>query len=302
MAPLHEPRALPAGGLALLADVADAQLEAALAEDASPAAWLLRVCAVPDEVELGWLALPDGHHPVEELIGFRAPDDWCAIGTAATGTARHLDAPAATVRVRTVHLVGRDGGWASRWAPLDLGADAGGADAGVADEPGRPVGRIDDACRRALGLPTPPPPGGTGLLWALRWLDDVIDDATTRCRRRRTVGWADVAALHPAVAALCDGGPADGPPTPRALGQMARQLEEWRDWAFLRQACAAGTHAEPEVPAAVAAWLDEGAFARWVLGSYPELDDLRAAVDAILPAAVARSVEAALVAAGVTAR
>ena len=300
MPPPHHPNTLPAGGLAFLADMADAKLEAALAVDDRPAAWLLRVRALAEEVELGWLPLPDGRHPVDELLGLAAPADWEALGVAATGTARHLDSPGASVRVRTVHLVARDGAWASRWAPFDLGADAGCADAGVGDEPGRPVGRIDDACRRALGLPTPEPPAATGLLWALRWLDAVVTDATSRCRRRGSPTWPEVAALHPAVTAL-RGDAGDEPPAPQALGGLARQLEAWRDWAVVRKACATGASTEPEVDAEVAAWLDDGAFARWTLGAYPELDDLRAAAAAILPGRVARAIEATLAAAGVTA-
>ena len=302
MPPLHPvPPLLPVDGLALLAEIAEGRLADDLAT--GPAASLLRVRVLAEEVELGWLALQPDRHPVDELVGTTSPPDWWAIGVAATGTAHHLDSTAPPLRVRTVHLVARDGSWASRWRPLDddgdAGAGAGAAAAGCADEPDRPVGRIDDVCRRALGLPTPAPAGDTAVYWAQRWLDAVLEAASAR--RRPTWGWVDVARRHPAYDALATGAPGTTAPAPAQLARMARRLAAWRDWPVVRRGCAAGTWPQPDVTAEVAGWLDDGAFARWAGGAYPDLDDLRAAVADLLPPRVAVAVETTLLLSGVVA-
>lgn len=293
---------LRAEDLAVLANLAEARL-ADEHDHEHRRPHLVRVRVVDDEVELGWLRLAPDRHPVDELAGAVAPADWCALGVAATGLAHPLDGPAEAVRVRTVHLVGRDGAWASRWCPLDPSDGGGDGCTGPADGSRRPTGRLDDACRRALDLPTSPPPCDTGRLWAVQWLDAVVELAAgaggTPARAGR---WTSIAELHPAVPALRGGGTGGGPPSPVQLGRMAQQLTEWRDWALLRRACAAGVWPTPEVEADVAGWLDEGAFSRWVLGAYPELHDLRALAADLLPAAVARDVETALSVAGVTDR
>jgi hypothetical protein len=59
-------------------------------------------------------------------------------------------------------------------------------------------------------------------------------------------------------------------------------------------ACAAGDWPVDGVPAAVAAWLDDGAFSRWVLGELPRLDQLAAAACEVVPPSVARRVRAVL--------
>lgn len=293
MPPLH-PHLAPAR-LATLAEIADHRFDAA----PGPGHCLLRVCLLDDEVELGSLTLAAGRHPVDAMAGLVAPADWWAVGAAATGTAHRGDR---AVRVRTVHLVGRDGSWASRWSPLDDDPTAGlapGAASGAADAPDRPLGRVDDACRRVLELATDPPPAGTAELWARQWLDAVLEAAATGPRRRSVATWAGAASLHPAVAALSSEAPGDDrAPTPEELARSARRLTRWRDWPVLRRSCAAGTWTAPDVPADVAGWLDDGAFARWVLGAYPELDDLCAGAVALLPATVATGIAATLLASG----
>ena len=278
----HPPTSLPVEGLAVLAEVADARL------DREGVTSLVRVRLAADDVELGWRPL-DGEHPVDVLTCFVAPDDWWAIGVAAIGTAHHLGGVRPSVRVHNVHLVGRDGTWASSLRPVDdpdadelLTAASGGA----SDDRGRPVGRIDDVCRRSLGLATAPPSGDTSSYFAQRWLDAVVESGA---RRRRAWTWADVAALHPATSAF-----GDCHDTPMALAQAAHRLATWRDWPTLRRTCAAGMWEEPGIAAEVADWLDDGAFARWAAGGYPELGDLRLALVDLLPPPVLRAVESTL--------
>lgn len=288
MSPPHPTVPLPVDGLAALAEVVEHRLDL----EGEPPPLLLRVRVVADEVELGWLPLGHGRHPVDELLCTEAPPGWCAVGVAAPGRARPVDDPSVPpVAVRTVHLVGRDGAWASRWGPPGRSEAA----AGGPDHPDRPVGRVDDVCRRALGLPTGAPPASTALLWSSQWLDAVVDLALGSPGGPPGAGWAAVASLHPAVRALHADGPADLP-TPAALAGLARRLSSWRCWSGLRRACAAGTWADAPVEPEVAAWLDDGAFARWVLGAYPELDDLREIVAGILHPSVAGAVETVLAA------
>jgi hypothetical protein len=288
VSPLHPTTPLPVTGLATLAEVVERRL--AVEDPAGPT--LLRARSLGDEVELGWLPLPAGRHPVDELLGTTAPADWCAVGVASPGRATVLDGRGPTsVAVHTVHLVGRDGAWASRWGPL---GEAEGV-AGDAGDPRRPTGRIDDVCRRALGLPTGDPPAPTSLLWALQWLDAVVDVAVRTRSSPVTSQWFAVAALHPAVAAL-QADRFEIPATPAALAELDHQLTTWRDWPVLRRSCAAGTWDERLVEPDIAGWLDDGAFARWALGAFPELDDLRAAVADLLPRSVVDDVEATLAA------
>jgi hypothetical protein len=75
-----------------------------------------------DEVEIGMRPLERGEHPLDGLVGFRAPSDWAGIGVIATGRAWHDDEPRRSpFPVRTVHLVSRSGAWVSSWTALGLG-------------------------------------------------------------------------------------------------------------------------------------------------------------------------------------
>lgn len=251
----------------------------------------------PDgELELGLLTLEEGAHPLGFLAGFEAPPTWWALGVVCRGQARRGDDPGrAPVPVRVAQLVSRHGTWASSWGPAD-GADTGGAVGGAAggaaggtdagatdgDAADAPTGRVDDALRRALGLPTPPPPGSTLPLWAAQWLDALVVDAVGPTPERRTRRRRPLAALigpHPAVTAF-DLDPRHLSVT--SLVAAGERLAGLRRWADLRRSCAEGRWYDPEVPADVAAWLDDGAFARWVLGAYPDLGQLRSTLGELL--------------------
>jgi hypothetical protein len=245
----------------------------------------------PDELELGLLALDEGAHPLEALVGFDAPSDWAAIGVVTTGRATDLDSGRRFPTV-SVQLTGRDGSWAATWRSLDGSHADAGACSGAAGAGPLPFGRIDDALRRALGLPTAPPPASTTLLWITQWLDAIVEAAAANDPVPRS-RWpvAALVALHPVVAAF------DLDPAALSLADFVAQgdkLAAWRDWAQLRQACAAGVWEHPELDPETAAWLDDGAFARWVLGACPELDELRNAVGVLLDPTVLAIVDAAL--------
>lgn len=268
-------------------------LGAALDVEPGEPATVVRVCDLGAEVELGFLTLEEGDHPLAFLVGFEAPADWAAIGVVCTGRARHLDdRDGSPVAVRVAQVVARSGAWASSWTPLGpLGtgpaaAAFGDPDANVAagGAPEAPTGRVDDALRRALGLATPPPPApeGSALLWATQWLDELVIDAVAGAdgrdaRRRRPL--ATLVAAHPAVAAF------DLDPARTTLPELVaagHRLTALRTWPQMREACAGGRWHHDEVEPATAAWLDDGAFARWLLGAYPDLADLRATLGALL--------------------
>jgi hypothetical protein len=249
----------------------------------------------PDgELELGLLTLEAGDHPLAFLVGFEAPPSWWAIGVVCRGQARSTDGgDADPVPVRVAQLVSRQGTWASCWAPSPSAPPAGGGSVAVADGSSTgdahdaPTGRVDDALRRALGLATPPPPPTTTPLWVAQWLDALVveavgPDAGRRTRRRRSL--AALLGAHPAVTAF------DLDPAQLALTSLVAagdRLAGLRSWSNLRQACADGRWYDPEVPAAVAGWLDDGAFARWVVGALPDLGQLRAALgDLLAPSAL----------------
>lgn len=313
--------ALPLDGLAAVAELVATTADPAGEPACVPG--LVRLRLVGEEVELGWLPLRRGEHPADALMGAQLPDDWAAVGVAAPGRLRHLDRSDPPVPVRTAHLVARDGSWASCWVPdvpdpevvrrvrgdelpdvaAAAGEDGGQGPVAAGDVPawavatvlsgragdrGCPMGRVDDACRRALGLPTAPPPATTADLWALTWLDRVVRAVADGC----PAGWARLARLHPAVDAFDRGG--DRVPTPGELAELAGRLVALRDWEALRQAAAAGTWQAPDLAPPIAAWMDAGSFSRWVLGAYPDLADLRAMAAAVLPTAVAEAVDRVL--------
>jgi hypothetical protein len=242
------------------------------------------------ELELGLLTLEPGDHPLAFLAGFEAPPSWWAIGVVCRGRARTVDVPTAEpVPVRVAQLVARCGSWASCWSPATGAGDAAPPADGTASggDDSAPTGRVDDALRRSLGLPTPPPPASTAPLWATQWLDALVVDAVGPAPARRTRRRRPLAALlgaHPAVTAF-DLDPAQlGVASLVAAGERLASL---RSWTGLRQACADGRWYDPEVPADIAGWLDDGAFARWVLGAYPDLGQLRATLgDLLAPSAL----------------
>jgi hypothetical protein len=277
--PMHPPS--DHGPLMGLALTADADLSAAAVGGA-----VLRFSDLaPADRAFTWLPL-DGHHPLELLMGFRAPLHWRLLGVSCTGLARHLrrgGGPQAPLpegdAVTVTLLVDRDGDAA---CVVRRGDE-------VTPMPGRPEGTVADACRRALALPTAPPPRSTLALWTLAWLDRLVEVASRADAAFRLATWAQVAELHPAVGPLT--GAVTGVSGPAALAASAQALAEAWTWARLRD-----DPAVVEVPGRppspqVAGWMDDGMWARWLLSRLPGHDDLLAAVHALLPARLAEGVD-----------
>lgn len=226
--------------------------------------------ATDEHVDLGVRPLPRDRHPFSEVAGFEAPSEWWAFGMRVRGRARHLDRPGG-VRWRTAvtYLLARDGAEVSlqRTGPR------------TEQIPGPAVGTIPDLCRRVLGLPTDPPPPTTALLWTCVWLDRVLDTFGQPERRRElTSSWAAVAALHPAA----EGAPGGVPSTVEALVEAAHQHAEANPWAELRQRSEPLPLPHGALPPDVAAWMDDGFFARWAIGAFPPLPTLADDLSALL--------------------
>lgn len=254
---------------------------------------LVRVTGPSAEPELAVLPL-DGRHPSSVLLGFRAPPDCTAIGVSSTGWSvppersggvdlarnRRWGPPAATlpdrVAVRSTVLVGRDCRVAGR---LSIeGAEP------VTSAPGSGV--VLDLLLRSLGCPTAPPGFSTLELFASVWLSHLAAGAPP------DLDWEGAAARHWATQLL--------PRSAGGLEAVAGELAAELDWPALRRSVA--RHGWDGVcPAKAAAWFDDGAFARWLVGTYPPIGDLFAGVAAVVPADVAARIAAALAAWGLPA-
>ena len=117
---------------------------------------------------------------------------------------------------------------------------------------GETDGRVVDACRRVLGLPTPPAPGSPQVWATVVWVDAVLA-ATLAADLGEPPGWHALAALDPLDHA----------------GDRAGLT-----WSLVRASCAAGLVVVPGVDAELAAWMDDGMFAREATAALPPLFDM----------------------------
>ncbi len=240
-----------------------------------PRGALLRVHETADDTDcLAWLPL-QGAHPLDALLGYVAPADWWAIGVCAPGRAH---SPDGSDDVTVALLVDRAGATASLLQRGDAREVL----------PGRPDGVLADACRRALGLPTPPPPWSSLMLWTQAWLDRIVEADGARAPGRPGLSWSAVARLHPASTGAGD---------PVALALDAAALAEAWPWARLRAEPAVADLAGPRPSPALAQWMDDGMWARWLVSRLPPADELLEATRALLSPVVADAVELVVAAA-----
>lgn len=241
------------------------------------------------------LAVPpvDCADPIGALVGIDARASWSAYGIVTSGRVHDLVETGGRLhgrrrrveqRARVGHVVDRSGGAVS-YVHLEgqrLRWDGGPA-----------VGRVDDVCRRALGLDTPPPTVPIGVLWATWWLEHLLGETADG----RVATWADAAALHPVTSpgAVAVVGPLGEDPAPAAFGAAARRLAAEWSWEDLREIVAAGG-GEPvqAVTPAAAAWMDAGMFSRWMLQDEPPLALLRTVAAERLAGRVATALDDAL--------
>lgn len=301
--PARPKRSSTAGALEELASLIE---ETAHAEGWHRSPRLVRVAesgAAEHRLEIASRTLDEeAGHPVEMLLGFDAPSHWRALGVVAEGSAHALGEPVGNRvpiyrgrpadgrRVRVVHLVARAGDSATVLrthgdAPVRSHSSAAGE---------TPCGRIDDVLRRALGLPSVPASEPTVVLWALMWLDRLLANRAAADPAAAPLDWTAAALLHPAVELAHAEHLVTGAVSRREVTRLGAIMGRARDWAALRAACAQGCWPVPEVPPALAAWMDEGMFSRWVTGAYPHPAELFEAVADLVPPAVANRISTIL--------
>ena len=214
------------------------------------------------DVHLGLKPLEEGAHPFDELAGFTAPDDWTVVGLRTTGRAHHLDEPGREPRrISSTFLVDRHGREASVLRFDDE----------VIESPGHAQGTIPDTCRRILGQGTDPAPPSTELLWSTMWVDRILERWGQPDRRRDLLSsFAQLAILHPAVHHRS---PPDALTVadPTSLARVARSHAAVTTWEQLRLADEPLPLPDGPLSPSIARWMDDGFFARWVLGAYPHL-------------------------------
>jgi len=233
-----------------------------------------------DGFDLGILPL-EGRHPTELLLGSLAPPDRHAVGIATSGWAYHVsergDPARRRQRVHVVSLVSRSGEHAHRTHAddPDLRRSLAGG--------GTPEGEQVDLLRRALGLPTEPPPVDASAYWTIQWLADLAAADVTPTLQ-------DALDRHPAMRLLRHGVRGADVDAGDVIAAFHRVLT----WPRMRDLASRGRLEVPELAPADAAWLDDGAFARFVLNRCPPLHLLRHGASERLPAAVVEGIETLL--------
>ena len=237
---------------------------------------------------------PDGAGSVvDAVVGLDAPEAWVAVGLVASGRACDLDPddptaitfvrPSERRPVRIGTFVAR-GGECVSFLRVD--------DADPTFDEQRHHGRVDDVCRRMLGLATAPPDAPVEAYWAARWLEQVIA-AGRRCTTYVST-WDRVVIRHRAVQS------SDHPPSVAELVRAGRGLAAGEPWAALRAAVADGRPRVAGVGRSTARWMDSGMFSRWAMQDLAPLAHLRSMIAEVVPPGVGEAVDDALAGWGLT--
>ena len=124
-----------------------------------------------------------------------------------------------------------------------------------------------------LGLPTAPAPPTTAVLWTVAWLDRVVEAWGDPPQHRALMSsWAEIAALHPAALARPHDLPEPDDPAQLVTAALAHAAE-W-PWARLRQAPDALHLPDGHLPHDITSWMDDGFYARWAFGAFPDVATL----------------------------
>lgn len=242
----------------------------------------------PRAFAFGFRTLEEGQHPLELLLGFVAPAPWTALGVVCFGWAAPGDVDPARhsitgvrpslhprrLRVRVTTIVDRRGRKRAT-AALEDGT--------VVDEAGE--GTVTDALLRALRVATAGPPVPTSELFAAIWLAELAATG-------RPLSWPEAALLHPALRVRAATFPK---PQPEELISCGRSMHRALTWEKLRQRAADGRFdAGPDIDEELARWMDDGMFARWVLGRMTPLPRLLGECAAVLRPDVVRRIRRTL--------
>ena len=208
------------------------------------------------------------------LVGLSCPFEVAAVGSVADCVVMYGDCPVPAVVAWAADRLGR------ATMGVRVGNDSGFATGKLADCPGL------DVARRALGMATP-----VCRTRVVSMADAVFFHRVLRAIDRR-LGWGEMAALHPLAQGVSV--------TPVELLERRTAFDRDHTWSSLRRAASLQGSDEPMVAPgltpAVAAWLDDGSFARWVLAGLGDIDAARTEVTASLAPPVAAKLQAALTA------
>ena len=250
------------------------------------------------------------------LVGLSCPFEVAAVGSVADCVVMYGDCPVPAVVAWAANRLGQ----ATMGVRIgNDGNDSGFAAGKLADCPGL------DVARRALGMATPVCRtrvvsmadavffhrvlGAVNRLGTHRGPDD--GSGTAELERRSGGGpasanrpgpartepcerldWGEMAALHPLAQGVSL--------TPAELLERRTAFDRTHTWSSLRRSASLQGSDEPMVAPgltpAVAAWLDDGSFARWVLAGLGGIDTARTEVTASLAPLVAAKLQAALTA------
>jgi len=213
--------------------------------------------------------------PERAIIGFTLPTRYQAIGVVASSVV--ATAPSRAHHDASLALAAsRDGQVVSL-----LASDS------TVQETRSPHGWLLDACQRSIGLPTEPCNAASLALPIALWLDRLMV-AILNTHMSSPITWPDAVDLCPIPSQWRTDDPVDLGIT---LGSTTRS------WRSLRAACATGETSLCGVAPQAAAWMDDAMFARWCIGSFPDLNSLRGDVEFLASDQVAGNIALALQAA-----
>ena len=147
-----------------------------------------------------------------------------------------------------------------------------------------PQGWLIDACLRSVQRPTIPCHIPSLEFPIALWLDRLMV-AILNAPKSEPVTWAAAVRLCPVPRRWRSDDPGDLGGT---LGSTTQS------WGALRTASAHGLRAPVGMTPDRAQWMDDAMFARWCMGSFPDLASLRGDVEFLAPTKVAQGVEVAL--------
>ena len=210
--------------------------------------------------------------PEDSMLGFLLPQKHSALGVLASSVVaippqrKHQDAALAIG-------VTRSGGIVSLLATADEVIDT-----------KQPQGWLIDACLRAVGHPTPTCQVAALAFPVALWLDRLMV-AIVNASSGAPVTWSAAIDLCPIPGRWRSLDPVDLGIT---LGSTTRS------WKALRAAAVQGTRSPVGITPERAQWMDDPMFARWCMGSFPDISSLRGDVEFLAPTEVAEQVEIAL--------
>ncbi len=158
--------------------------------------------------------------PIDVLVGRIAPAATLAVGLRAPAHSHHLDEPRPATPGRVLHLVD------TRGRSVTLLPGTGPTDPVIGPTDAPLIGRVPEACRRQLGLPTPAPPPVDVTTIVDLWLTRLAGAAV----RGDVVRWSDAVALLPG---------ASGPTTtPGDAARVLHRAASCTSWEQMRRAVA----------------------------------------------------------------